>query len=227
MSMNYRKWSIIFNEHLWNHLNYLLPRNTSHEIVCFYFSWLIHSMKCKPLNAQSKIPDRLLLKRRSSGLWGRQHSPPTPPTAVALIAEVNITSNHPFSPGSAIPNMSDFCELPLDSDQKSVQPRLVWWLGKKSPKQPAGFSHRREKCPKKQIKQNWEGFNFAQTPYLSHIYLPSRKAAFCVLERSTPFQLKCHSQRSCCRGKRRPTCVPISEPLLQVPAPGSARPEAP
>ena len=49
----------------------------------------------------------------------------------------------------------------------------------------------------------------------------------CVLERSTPFQLRCHSQISCLRGKRRSTHALFFEYLLQVPALGSAHSAAP
>lgn len=49
----------------------------------------------------------------------------------------------------------------------------------------------------------------------------------CVLERSTPFQLKCHSQISCLRGQRRSTHALFSECLLQVPALASAHPTSP
>ena len=49
----------------------------------------------------------------------------------------------------------------------------------------------------------------------------------CVLERSTPFQLKCHSQISCLRGQRRSTHALFSECLLQVPALASAHLQAP
>lgn len=44
----------------------------------------------------------------------------------------------------------------------------------------------------------------------------------CVLERSTPFQLKCHSQISCLRGKRRSTHALFFEHLLHIPGLGSA-----
>lgn len=89
---------------------------------------------------------------------------------------------------------------------------------RKSLEQSAWLGHLWEKCPE---KENWEGFNFAQTPHLSHIYLPSRRTVFCVLERSTPFQLKCHSQISCWRGKRRSTHTLFFQHLVQVPALGS------
>lgn len=60
-----------------------------------------------------------------------------------------------------------------------------------------------------------KGFNFAQAPSLSQHLLPFPVKG-CVLERSTPFQLKCHSQISCWRGKRRSTHALLFEHLLQV-----------
>ena len=74
-------------------------------------------------------------------------------------------------------------------------------------------------------KENRIGFNFAQTLFLSQIAPFPMKG--CVLERSTPFQLKCHSQISCLRGQRRSTHALFSEYLLQVPELASAHPTSP
>lgn len=74
-------------------------------------------------------------------------------------------------------------------------------------------------------KENWENFNFAQTPFQSHVApLPMK---YSVLERSTPFQLKCHSQISCLRGKRRSTHALFFQHLLPGPVLGSAHSAAP
>lgn len=122
---------------------------------------------------------------------------------------------------STFSNHRSHLDLPYQICQASVNSLQVkvYNQARKSLEQSAWLGHLWEKSPE---KENWEGFNFAQTPHLSHIYLPSRRTVFCVLERSTPFQLKCHSQISGWRGKRRSTHALFFQHLIQTPALGSA-----
>lgn len=89
-----------------------------------------------------------------------------------------------------------------------MQPRLAWLL-EEGLERPAWLGHLWEVSRKRKGKAS----TLRKPPSSSHLNPFPRKG--CVLEKSTPFQLKCHSQISCWRGKLSSTHALFFEHLLK------------